>query len=708
MGRLLVRLRPQDPRAICFAGGGLSSLASGQPQASTRQIIPLNNDFGDDPFVVIAGSLGAIALLSWGSPGNYRMRLLTDPEAVDRAALVLSQFGDYAYNLDTVCDAESQRAFVASIIAGILNEPALASIDLPALMPDEKPWLLLAREILAGSAITDSLVSPKTKQLWQESGIARLLLGQCDSNQQQLTTLAHGGDTATPRAFPLAMGVLGSALVTRRTTVATTAAASGLDGEAATWLGSQSLTVVPLLKDDQVSGMVLATSDRPLSEAARANLNGLGALLAVMLSKTPPPVTMAAPAPPMPPLRNGTSMLANTPAGNVAGMLANTPQGNGTGSLRMPQAPAAPGSGGIDLRSRLANRAANASASPIVSHKSLIALMPSLHDAVVLADAQGRMAAASPAAYRLFGMPPTRLGQPLLDGEAAVLATLLTEVLVGDVDGPCSISLPNGSPAEVSIVGLDQGMWAFVVQVEGDMTAASAVSQAPVTEQERNENFLANFSNIIRVPLRELRNLITSVPAAGELNEQQSRLIGQVVKLNSEMTMLVNDLLALGQIRLQISENQAPLRLDLLIEAAVDTQYAEFGRRGQQVTMDIAPNLPRVSGSEEGLSRAVGAMIDNAIKYSAGGAHIQIILRREGDQVVFSITDTGVGLAADELAQVYDPFYRASSAEKLKVPGRGLGLTIAKTVVEQHNGRMWATSTPGEGSTFAFCLPCSQ
>lgn len=70
------------------------------------------------------------------------------------------------------------------------------------------------------------------------------------------------------------------------------------------------------------------------------------------------------------------------------------------------------------------------------------------------------------------------------------------------------------------------------------------------------------------------------------------------------------------------------------------------------------------------------------------------------------VQDTGVGLEADEQAQIFDPFYRARSAEQLGVSGRGLGLTIAKAVIEQHGGQIWVTSVPGKGSTFAFRLPC--
>ncbi|NJM06451.1 HAMP domain-containing histidine kinase [Candidatus Gracilibacteria bacterium] len=287
----------------------------------------------------------------------------------------------------------------------------------------------------------------------------------------------------------------------------------------------------------------------------------------------------------------------------------------------------------------------------------------------------------------------------------------MSEALTGETTAPARIELPNGRNATVSIVPLGQEGWAFILhpdETQQALSVSAAVERIPAAvENERSEQFLSNFSDIIRVPLREIRDLITKVPAAGDLNEQQSRLIGQVVRLNSEMTMLVNDLLALGQIKLQAGEQRAPLRLDLLIEAAVGTQYAEFGRRGQQVTTEIQPQLPRVTGSEEGLGRAVAALIDNAIKYSPAGAQVKVVVHKTGDAIVVAVQDNGPGLTAEELAQVFDPFYRAPSTDMLGVSGRGLGLTIAKAVVEQHGGRIWASATVGAGSAFSFSIPCS-
>ncbi len=475
-------------------------------------------------------------------------------------------------------------------------------------------------------------------------------------------------------------GVIASVIRRRRPGGATSAAASGLDGGAG-WAGEGALTAVPLLRDERVWGLLLIASQRTLAGPAQAMLNGLGTLLAMSIGAAPP---------------------ASRPADRFAPAAAGLLIEGSASPARAPQSrQPAPNGGG-----RPAQRGNN-------SHimRDLGALLAQLGDAVLLVDSRGQVADYTPSLARMLGIGAHAHGQPLVASGGACLAPLLTEALMEEQVEPRDVDLPGGKIATARVIAFTQGLWAFVLHPhEGGQPGPIAAMGAPspVPESERNESFLANFSNIIRVPLRELRELITRVPAAGELNEQQSRLIGQVVRLNSELTMLVNDLLALGQIRLQAGEHRAPLRIDLLIEAAVGTQYAEFGRRGQHVVTELQRGLPRVFGSEEGLGRAVAALIDNAIKYSPTGAHIRVAARRDGGEVLVSITDNGLGLRPNELAQVFDPFYRAATTEHLGVSGRGLGLTIAKAVVEQHNGKIWVEGAPGQGCTFHFRLPVAE
>jgi nitrogen-specific signal transduction histidine kinase len=340
-------------------------------------------------------------------------------------------------------------------------------------------------------------------------------------------------------------------------------------------------------------------------------------------------------------------------------------------------------------------------------------LIRHLREHVILVDQEGRVAGFSPSASELLGLNDHLIGQPFVEGPFAVFAPILTDALIGELSGSRSVRLANGTQVNVAISSIDHGTWAlFIEPTEASHASVPAPTAGPATaalheqtETNRSDRFMESFANGLRSPLRSLRDLIAQLPAAGQLNEQQSRLVGQIVKLNGEIMLLVNDLFVLGQMRMHIPEGRMPLRVDLLIEAAVGTQYAEFGRRGQTVELNIAPNLPMVPGSEEGLWRALAGLIDNAIKYSPQGARIVVSALQANQMVEISVADSGPGLEADELDQVFDPFYRAPSTAALGIPGRGLGLTIARAVVDQHGGRLVAASERGKGSCFTMQLP---
>jgi signal transduction histidine kinase len=340
-------------------------------------------------------------------------------------------------------------------------------------------------------------------------------------------------------------------------------------------------------------------------------------------------------------------------------------------------------------------------------------LIRHLREHVILVDQEGRVAGFSPSASELLGLNDHLIGQPFVEGPFAVFAPILTDALIGELSGSRIVRLTTGQQVSVSISSIDHGTWAlFLEPVEAPSANAPAAGAGPAAaalheqaEINRSDRFMESFANGLRAPLRSLRDLIAQLPAAGQLNDQQSRLVGQIVKLNGEIMLLVNDLFVLGQIRMHIPEGRMPLRVDLLIEAAVGTQYAEFGRRGQTVELNIDPHLPMVPGSEEGLWRALAGLIDNAIKYSPQGARIVVSAMQANQTVEISVADSGPGLERDELEQVFDPFYRAPSTAALGIPGRGLGLTIARAVVDQHGGRLVAASERGKGSRFTIQLP---
>ena len=168
------------------------------------------------------------------------------------------------------------------------------------------------------------------------------------------------------------------------------------------------------------------------------------------------------------------------------------------------------------------------------------------------------------------------------------------------------------------------------------------------------------------------------------------------------LTDLIHDLLEssiidAGLLRLELQ----PVRLERL---ARDTAE-DFARRSPKHRFLVDVQLPIVDADPHRIEQVLRNLVDNAVKYSPGGGMIVIRGEEEEAQVTISVSDQGPGIAPEHLNRLFDKFFRVDSGLGRHVVGSGLGLPIARTIVESHGGRIWAESRPGEGSTFYFTLP---
>jgi signal transduction histidine kinase len=170
------------------------------------------------------------------------------------------------------------------------------------------------------------------------------------------------------------------------------------------------------------------------------------------------------------------------------------------------------------------------------------------------------------------------------------------------------------------------------------------------------------------------------------------------------MKALIEDLLELSRLeRLeQLTYEQIHLKAALQDTITITKPMAK-SRNIDLVLDDIKRDLV-VEGNTVLLSRAVGNLLDNAIKYTPKGGQVRIKLGQNNGHALISIVDNGPGIKARDLPRVFEKFYRARP-ELDDIPGSGLGLAIVKTIAEQHGGQVWAESQPDVGSTFTIALP---
>jgi two-component system sensor histidine kinase BaeS len=157
-----------------------------------------------------------------------------------------------------------------------------------------------------------------------------------------------------------------------------------------------------------------------------------------------------------------------------------------------------------------------------------------------------------------------------------------------------------------------------------------------------------------------------------------------------------------GQVRLDLRS----VHLESVINAAVDSITEAYGTKGVRLVTDVASGLPELSLDPERIGQVLANLLDNALRHTPSGGTVRISATRRAGGVALSVADTGEGIPAEHLAHIFERFYRVDAARDRAHGGSGIGLAIARALVEAHGGQLTATSPgPGQGSTFRVFLP---
>jgi two-component system phosphate regulon sensor histidine kinase PhoR len=233
-----------------------------------------------------------------------------------------------------------------------------------------------------------------------------------------------------------------------------------------------------------------------------------------------------------------------------------------------------------------------------------------------------------------------------------------------------------------------------------------------LTELRRLEtvrrDFISNLSHELRTPITSLKAL-TETLDEGAI-DQPSVARDFVSKMNVEVDRLAQMVQEMGDLS-RIESGEAPLKRSLVnmadvVARAVERLRAQSERAGLRLETRIESNLPRALVDEARIEQVLVNLIHNAIKFTPPGGRIDITAKADSDRLVVSVSDTGVGISADDLPRVFERFYKADRARA--GGGTGLGLAIAKHVVEAHGGKIWVESVEGKGATFSFGLPLAS
>ena len=249
---------------------------------------------------------------------------------------------------------------------------------------------------------------------------------------------------------------------------------------------------------------------------------------------------------------------------------------------------------------------------------------------------------------------------------------------------------------------LGGGAAIVVAAIGGWFLAGKALT--PVEEAfERQHVFVADASHELRTPLAVIRANAEFLQQREPASEEATEIVSETDRLAS----LVDSLLAVARGDTNGAVAYDELDLGAVVEGSAASMRSLATERRIALDVSAAPEL-RIRGSREQLRQLVVILVDNALRYTGAGGQVEVNVARRDGAAVVAVTDTGIGIPPDALGEVFERFYRADEARTRDSGGAGLGLAIARKLVEEHGGRIAAESTPGEGSTFTVTLPLVQ
>ncbi len=220
-------------------------------------------------------------------------------------------------------------------------------------------------------------------------------------------------------------------------------------------------------------------------------------------------------------------------------------------------------------------------------------------------------------------------------------------------------------------------------------------------------NIVANISHELRTPLTHLKGYLELLLGGdmGPLSEQQQAALGIMERSSERLSRLIEDLLMFSlSERDRLHLRLAPFSVHALCVSCAHKSSQKAKDRSIKLEMDCDPDQIEVNGDEEKISWVVMQFLDNAIKFTQPGGMVTLRVAREGRLVRISVEDTGIGIPSGRIEEVFDSFHQLDGSTTRRAGGTGLGLALAKKIIDAHGSIIQVASEVGKGSCFSFSL----
>jgi len=327
----------------------------------------------------------------------------------------------------------------------------------------------------------------------------------------------------------------------------------------------------------------------------------------------------------------------------------------------------------------------------------LATVLEQMTDGVLIADAQGIIQFANPAAGKLFqtSNPIQRSLTEVIRNHQLVEAWRRCQQ-TGELQSE-SVEVPTRHQYLQLVVIPD-------LHSSGSLLLVQDLTRVRRLETVRRD-FVSNLSHELRTPLASLKALAETLQD-GALDDPPAarRFIDQIQIEVDALTQMVMELLELSRIESgRLVLDLKPVSAFELLDSASKRMQLQTERAGLTLHVECADNLPKVKIDSQRLEQVLVNLIHNAVKFTHAGGEIILEAEAVTGEIRFAVRDTGIGIPAEDVSRIFERFYRVDKSRTGS--GTGLGLSIAKHIVEAHGGKIWTESVEGQGSTFYFTVP---
>jgi signal transduction histidine kinase len=311
--------------------------------------------------------------------------------------------------------------------------------------------------------------------------------------------------------------------------------------------------------------------------------------------------------------------------------------------------------------------------------------------------------------------PGTYFGEMAFLGETTRMATIRTRMpcRLLSIEEEDFMAIAQANPSLLrtllrQIIGHIRRTDRAVIHELNVKNAALHKTYNELEEQEAfRTQFIATLSHELRTPLTSIKGYLSLITGGAMKGDSLRVALDSITRNVNKMVGHTNDLLILYEMHPKRPSFEYLAVADVLIEA-LNAARTVLNDHSTPVTIEVDPDVPQIYVDRRGMTLALRALLENAFKYSLPNAPVAVrVSSLESGAVTIAVSDEGIGIALADQARLFEPFFRLEKEEGTSIlyPGLGIGLTIAKFVLDRHNGRIDIQSTPGIGSTFTLHIP---